>query len=225
MSGQEREALNLIEVYGRIQAIAADIRHDEETVVDLMDIADQLRAEWIAQQAARAAQPAADPMDAEHWVELWRLRAAVKGPDGFETWQDAATSERIRRVRAESALKLAAQPAAEPVAQAFFTQDGGFAFESIEDRTLKALMNNTGSRIGVHVGCIDLCAAPQPAAPAVPMGFALVPLRTTFEMEEVMQQEDWTWADLLAAAEAITEADHAMLSAAPQASSQEGGNT
>ena len=36
------------------------------------------------------------------WAEIWRLREAVKGPDGYATWQDAATAERIRRVRAES---------------------------------------------------------------------------------------------------------------------------
>jgi hypothetical protein len=42
------------------------------------------------------------------WAEIHRLRAAVKGPDGFETWQDAAVSERVRRVKAEKALAAAA---------------------------------------------------------------------------------------------------------------------
>jgi hypothetical protein len=41
-------------------------------------------------------------------AEIHRLREAVKGPDGYASWQDAATDERIRRVRAEAAL--AAQP-------------------------------------------------------------------------------------------------------------------
>lgn len=36
-------------------------------------------------------------------------------------------------------------------------------------------------------------------------GFVLVPLVMSWAMEEVVQQEDWEWADLLAAAEAVTE--------------------
>jgi hypothetical protein len=43
------------------------------------------------------------------WAEIHALRAAVKGPDGFATWQDAAVAERVRRVKAEQAL--AARPA------------------------------------------------------------------------------------------------------------------
>ena len=39
------------------------------------------------------------------WAEIHRLRAAVQGPQGYETWQDAATAERVRRVRAEAALR------------------------------------------------------------------------------------------------------------------------
>lgn len=38
------------------------------------------------------------------WAEIHRLRAAVQGPDGFATWQDAAVAERVRRVRAERAI-------------------------------------------------------------------------------------------------------------------------
>jgi hypothetical protein len=44
------------------------------------------------------------------WAEIHRLRAAVQGPEGYDSWQDAATAERVRRVRAEAAL--AADPAA-----------------------------------------------------------------------------------------------------------------
>lgn len=36
------------------------------------------------------------------WAEIHRLRAAVQGPDGFDTWQQAATAERVRRVKAEA---------------------------------------------------------------------------------------------------------------------------
>ena len=45
------------------------------------------------------------------WAEIARLRAAVAGPKGFATWQDAATDERVRRVRAEQELRATlAQP-------------------------------------------------------------------------------------------------------------------
>lgn len=37
------------------------------------------------------------------WAEIHRLRAAVAGPQGYATWQDAATAERVRRVKAEKA--------------------------------------------------------------------------------------------------------------------------
>ncbi|MGQ3051047.1 MAG: hypothetical protein ACT6S0_04620 [Roseateles sp.] len=38
------------------------------------------------------------------WAEIHRLRAAVQGPDGYETWQQAAVAERVRRVAAEKTL-------------------------------------------------------------------------------------------------------------------------
>lgn len=61
---------------------------------------------WEAPQQAEA-MPSSDlnPDEGDPvtlWAEIWRLREAVKGPDGYATWQDAATAERIRRVRAES---------------------------------------------------------------------------------------------------------------------------
>ncbi len=40
----------------------------------------------------------------DDFVELYHLREAVKGPDGFDTWQAAAVAERVRRVNAEKAL-------------------------------------------------------------------------------------------------------------------------
>lgn len=39
------------------------------------------------------------------WAEIFRLRDQVQGPDGFETWKDAAVAERVRRVAAENELK------------------------------------------------------------------------------------------------------------------------
>ena len=38
-------------------------------------------------------------------AELHRLRAEVQGPDGFETWKQAALDERLRRVESERKLK------------------------------------------------------------------------------------------------------------------------
>ena len=40
---------------------------------------------------------------------------------------------------------------------------------------------------------------------AAPANLVLVPLRPTRAMEEVFQQDDWQWSDVLAAAESVTE--------------------
>lgn len=45
------------------------------------------------------------------WAEIHTLRAAVAGPDGYATWQDAAVAERVRRVKAEGQLKDALKDA------------------------------------------------------------------------------------------------------------------
>jgi hypothetical protein len=41
---------------------------------------------------------------AQEWAELFQLREDIKGPEGYETWKDAAVAERIRRVKAETAV-------------------------------------------------------------------------------------------------------------------------
>ena len=33
------------------------------------------------------------------WAEIHTLREAIKGPDGYDTWQDAAVSERWKRIK------------------------------------------------------------------------------------------------------------------------------
>lgn len=38
------------------------------------------------------------------WAEIHRLRDRVAGPPGFSSWQEAATAERVRRVKAEREL-------------------------------------------------------------------------------------------------------------------------
>lgn len=42
--------------------------------------------------------------DVDLWAEIHRLRAAVAGPAGFASWQDAATAERALRVRTQIAF-------------------------------------------------------------------------------------------------------------------------
>lgn len=49
-------------------------------------------------------------------------------------------------------------------------------------------------------------------AACVPPGCALVPMRLTRAMNEVLAEEGWQWEDLLRAGEAISEADHAAIS-------------
>lgn len=39
------------------------------------------------------------------WAEIHKLREEIKGPDGYQTWKDAAVDERIKRVKAEKELK------------------------------------------------------------------------------------------------------------------------
>lgn len=73
--------------------------------------------EWIQNAANKAAaELAALRADAaEAWRQVHLLKAETSGPDGFATWKDAATDERVRRVKAEAeaarlrALNLALQ--------------------------------------------------------------------------------------------------------------------
>jgi hypothetical protein len=89
MSTQHKETL---------EAAAAwfDRRKSYTFTVDM--ITDALRA------MIKPESPPAEPMDAETWAELHRLRHEFKGPDGFATWKDAAIDERVKRVQAECAL-------------------------------------------------------------------------------------------------------------------------
>lgn len=52
---------------------------------------------------------------------------------------------------------------------------------------------------------MNIKPTPEQAQQTTPEGFVLVPLVMTRAMEEVTEQEDWAWADLLAAANAVTE--------------------
>ena len=97
----------------------------------------------ISRLEAALAQPEPEPVALNEneadpyvlWAEIARLRAAVAGPKGFATWQDAATDERVRRVRAEQAL-AAAPTVVEPVA--WMNEHGHI------DRGLDAILDPTG---------------------------------------------------------------------------------
>ncbi len=51
-----------------------------------------------------AGKPDKEKFDAELWAELYTLREAVKGPEGYTSWQDAAVDERMKRHAAEGKL-------------------------------------------------------------------------------------------------------------------------
>jgi hypothetical protein len=67
------------------------------------------------------------------WAEIHHLRAAVQGPEGFASWQEAATAERVRRVKAERAAQpqpQPAQPLTEPQVVALLCELNGAIYES-----------------------------------------------------------------------------------------------
>ena len=53
----------------------------------------------------------------ELWAEIYRLRAAVAGPAGFASWQEAATAERVLRVKTQAAIGSLAEVAEERARQ------------------------------------------------------------------------------------------------------------
>lgn len=54
--------------------------------------------------AEHAAELTSEP-DADFYAELHKLRAEIKGPDGFDTWKDAAIAEKKVRVELERLVK------------------------------------------------------------------------------------------------------------------------
>ena len=72
-----------------------------------MTIEDVLREmRWCQQWPA--AQGWANALEAamrERDAEIQRLEADQQGPDGFDTWKDAAIDERVRRVKAEAEIE------------------------------------------------------------------------------------------------------------------------
>jgi hypothetical protein len=68
---------------------------------------DWMPHEWVIDAILAASEAA--PTEVDLWVEIHRLRAAVKGPEGFSSWQQAATAERVRRARYERELRNIAE--------------------------------------------------------------------------------------------------------------------
>ena len=115
-----------------------------------------------------------EPVDAETWAELYRLREAVKGPKGFATWQDAAVDERHRRVKAERALATPAVSRAEglePLPELF-----GLSFSEARSRILAMPLDDARRMtisLLIQFGIVQKYATPiAPAAPAEPSELA-----------------------------------------------------
>ncbi|MGC4076252.1 MAG: hypothetical protein QM702_04320 [Rubrivivax sp.] len=113
--------------------------------------------------------------------------------------------------RATWAAMLAAAPDA-PLPQPESEQDHEcrFACWWPRNRVLLAGMKQA-ARAAWHAAIASSRAEPAQAPPVTPEGCALVPKRMTQAMRDVTDAEGWTWEDLLAAAGAINEDEHAAL--------------
>lgn len=79
--------------------------------------------EWVIDAILAASE--VGPTEVDLWAEIHRLRAAVKGPEGFASWQQAATAERGRRARYERELRNISE--AQRFDRSAFEDDGSFA--------------------------------------------------------------------------------------------------
>lgn len=106
------------------------------------------------------------------WAEIHRLRAAVQGPDGYATWQEAATAERVRRVAAEKALAAAQAPApAHLKADAWANVPEGDPWDEHQlDGIFDAIRNDCGPATASRVRAILRAYQSATQAPAVTHG-------------------------------------------------------
>lgn len=92
----------------------------QDTIQQLRDVVQEVRRKPypikdlipLLTRAADALEATLTPLpvndgstEVDLWAEIHRLRSAMKGPDPFPTWYEAAVDERIRRVAAERKLK------------------------------------------------------------------------------------------------------------------------
>ena len=75
-----------------MSAKVGTLEYWQEVAEAVTDDARKLRTELAALRADAA----------EAWRQVHLLKAETSGPDGFATWKDAATDERVRRVKAEA---------------------------------------------------------------------------------------------------------------------------
>lgn len=149
---------------------------------------------------------------AEEWTRGMTLHAGLQG------WRVVCLllGEEVRALREDSAKAWAAVRSSNQV--------------SIDERKLQARINELESQIAelrqggevvAYVRADEVILAKHwrggPAGPdgweplytrpqpAIPPGYVVVPLIPTRAMEDVVNQDEWQWEDLLAAAEAITE--------------------
>lgn len=110
------------------------------------------------------------------WAEIWRLRAAIEGPDGFPTWQDAAVAERVRRVAAEKALAASPPPQAQAQPTAAEQTQRAFAQECNDADELLRMLGLDPERCRTDGGAINLARVrtflserkPEPMTPNLP---------------------------------------------------------
>lgn len=80
------------------------------TVIDIKDLDQETRQKLLFDLLKRdpGESTELDPYEGDPttlWAEIWRLRAEVAGPKGYESWRDAALDERLKRVDSEEALR------------------------------------------------------------------------------------------------------------------------
>lgn len=112
------------------------------------------------------------------WAEIIRLRAALEGPEGVSSWQEAATAERVRRVKAEQAL------AAEKEAQEKQEPVGTLTIQRFRGHLENTEFDYVGS---LPDGSYPLYLHPQPVAPRQTL---VVELPDECELESWRQAAD-----------------------------------
>ena len=96
-------AATVHETIERLRAVAQDIRRKPYPISDIIPLLTQ--AADVLESTLTPKDLKDDAPPEELWAEIFRLRAALKGPGDFPTWYEAAVDERVRRVRAENANK------------------------------------------------------------------------------------------------------------------------
>lgn len=120
------------------------------------------------------------PQPAEPCASSVSNKTACRSKNGNCDSQPADPEHATRNLQPSSALQ--------PVATAFFTEQGEVAFTGLFDRTLKALEAVKTTRMGISSGSIDLYAAPQAAAPVkVPSDDALADALNNLEHDNYEQ--------------------------------------